>query len=106
MLKKVSDEPLEKYKARLRNKNINDVCWNKFASNLIYKAEEAGRNLILINPKNTSKMCSTCGNLVPKELKDRIHICNKCGLKMDRDKNASLNILRLGLESLREQVFA
>jgi len=62
--------------------------------------------LIKINPENTSKMCSACGKLVPKELKDRWHICPKCGLKMDRDKNASINILRLGLESLRGQANA
>jgi len=106
MLKNVEIDPSERYKERLKHKGMNDVCWNKFASNLIYKAEEAGRDLVLVNPRNTSKMCSVCGNLVPKELKDRIHICDKCGLEMDRDKNASINILRLGLESLREKVFA
>jgi len=37
------------------------------------------------------------------ELDERVHNCSKCGLKLDRDYNASLNILRLGLESLPQR---
>jgi len=106
---KNSDDPKDRQQynqEKQRHKNIHDVSWNRFSSLLVYKAEEAGRQLIKINPQNTSKMCSACGELVPKELKDRWHICPKCGLKMDRDKNASINILRLGLESLRRQANA
>ena len=58
-----------------------------------YKAEEAGGEVVLVNPKNTSQNCSGCGNKVPKTLKDREHICPYCGLEMDRDLNASINIL-------------
>ncbi|MDF0591950.1 zinc ribbon domain-containing protein, partial [Candidatus Methanocrinis natronophilus] len=47
--------------------------------------------------RNTSQTCSSCGTLVPKELADRVHICPRCGLEMDRDLNASLNIRTLGL---------
>ena len=84
------------------HKSIGEVAWKKFTDYLTYKAEEAGRNIVKVNPRNTSKMCSGCGVLVPKELKDRVHECPNCGLVMDRDLNASLNILRLGLESLCE----
>ena len=45
-------------------------------------------------------MCSKCGTIVPKTMNDRIHDCFICRLKINRDKNASFNILRLGLESL------
>jgi len=101
MIKKdKSKDNLEKHKDKLRNKNILDVSWSTLTQYLSYKAEEAGRDLILVNPRNTSKTCSGCGNLVPKGLNDRIHRCDKCGLDIDRDYNASLNILRLGLESL------
>lgn len=39
-------------------------------------------------------MCSSCGNIKDNiTLKDRVYICNECGLKIDRDYNASLNLL-------------
>jgi putative transposase len=65
------------------------------------KAEEAGRTVILVNPRNTSKMCSQCGKLVEKKLSERTHSCPHCGLAMDRDANAALNILQRGLQKLR-----
>ena len=40
------------------------------------------------------------GLKVPKSLSDRVHGCPQCGLVMDRDENAAINILRLGLQSL------
>ena len=46
-------------------------------------------------------MCSVCGKLTSKELSDRTHECDWCGLVMDRDLNASKNILRIGIDSLR-----
>jgi len=81
------------------NKSIGDVAWNQFIQFTAYKAECADRTVIFVNPRNTSKMCSRCGQLVEKTLADRIHHC-PCGLVLDRDYNASLNILRLGMESL------
>jgi putative transposase len=50
-------------------------------------------------------MCSVCGKLTSKELSDRIHECSWCGLVMDRDLNASKNILRIGMDSLRNVKF-
>jgi putative transposase len=81
-------------------KSIYDVAWKQFISFTTYKAAEAGRKVILVNPKNTSKMCSKCGQLVEKDLSVRIHSCLFCGLTLDRDLNASINILRLGLQSV------
>ncbi|AKB76628.1 Mobile element protein [Methanosarcina horonobensis HB-1 = JCM 15518] len=43
-----------------------------------------------------------CGMLVEKDLSERIHNCPFCGLSIDRDLNASINILRLGLQSVRK----
>jgi len=60
-----------------------------------------GTQVIFVNPKDTTKMCSVCGKLTSKELSDRIHECSWCGLVMDRDLNASKNILRIGMDSLR-----
>jgi putative transposase len=93
--------PIEMGKSRGMRKSIWDVAWTQFIRMTVVKAEEAGRRVILVNPKNTTKMCSTCGEIVPKTLRVRVHTCPHCGLVMDRDENATLNILQRGLQSLR-----
>lgn len=81
---------------KVLNKYINDAAWYQFFNFLLYKAEEAGRKLIKVNPKNTTQICSKCGKIVSKNLSVRVHDCLYCGLKIDRDLNAAKNILRLG----------
>jgi putative transposase len=81
-------------------KSISDAAWSQLITYTTYKAENAGRVVVLVDPRNTSKMCSGCGTLVEKSLSVRVHQCPICGLVLDRDENASNNILRLGLESL------
>jgi len=81
------------------NKSIADVAWNQFMNFTAYKAEDAGRTVIFVNPRNTSQMCSQCGEIVKKDLSVRVHICD-CGFTLDRDHNAALNILALGMQSL------
>jgi putative transposase len=66
----------------------------------LYKAEEAGRVCVLVDPEGTSQRCSRCGRVVKKSLAVRVHDCPICGLKMDRDENAAINILALGLQCL------
>jgi putative transposase len=88
------------------SKSISDVAWTQLRQNLSYKAEEAGKKVVAVNPRNTSQMCSTCGTIVPKDLNIRIHHCPVCGLKIDRDLNASLNILRLGMQSVEYRAYA
>lgn len=74
-------------------RSISDAAWSKFLGFLAYKAEKAGAHLIRINPRNTSRKCSGCGELVPKSLAVRTHACPHCGLVIDRDWNAAKNIL-------------
>ena len=81
-------------------KSILDASWNKLIQYTSYKAEDAGRNVVLVNPANTSQACSRCGQTVKKDLSIRKHDCPSCGLSIDRDLNAALNIVRLGLQSL------
>lgn len=78
-------------------KSISDVSWSRFIQFLSYKAENAGVTLAKVNPRYTSQICSSCGNVVRKCLQERTHKCS-CGLEIDRDLNASINILKLGLE--------
>lgn len=78
------------------NRNINDVSWNSFTNKLIYKAENAGRKVVKVNPANTSNTCSQCGIKHEINLNTRNLPC--CGIS--RDWNASINIKRLGMQSL------
>lgn len=77
-------------------KHIADASWNKLIQLTTYKAECAGGSVKLVNPRYTSQNCSRCGERVPKTLADRTHVCPKCGLIMDRDKNAAINICTAG----------
>jgi putative transposase len=91
-------------KSMVRNhclaKHIADAAWNKLVITTSYKAEWAGKRVELVNPSNTSQICSGCSQIVLKSLSERIHRCPFCGLTLDRDHNAAINILRLGLQSV------
>jgi len=80
-------------------KQIHDAGWNMFANMLAYKAEGAGCRVVFVDPKNTSKMCSRCGNIRDDfTLWDREYNCPECGLSTDRDLNSAVNILTKATE--------
>ena len=81
---------------RYLSKSIADSSWNMFFVLLSYKAEEAGRRVVKVPSRNTSQICSGCGKVVPKSLSVRVHQCPFCNTVLDRDLNASINILRFG----------
>ena len=74
-------------------KSVHDVAWAAFFSKLAYKAENAGRRLLAVNPRGTSQTC-TCGAKVSKELSDREHLCTACGLLAPRDAVSAQVILQ------------
>jgi putative transposase len=78
-------------------KHIQDHSWGKLIQFTRSKAEKAGKIVELVDARYTSQKCSKCGIMVLKTLADRTHLCPNCGLKMDRDINASVNIRTLGL---------
>jgi len=78
------------------NRSMADASLGRFLARLAGKAEEAGCEFVEVDPKGTTQQCSNCGRVVAKTLYDRIHAC-KCGLVMDRDLNAAVNILFRGL---------
>ena len=84
------------------NKGIGDVAWNMFANLIEYKAVDAGTQFVKVNPAYTSQTCSRCGSRSKKKLSDRIHKCSCCGFSLQRDHNAAINILTLGMQSLRK----
>ena len=81
-------------------KSIANVSWFEFRRQLEYKSEWYGRELI-IAPSNyaSSQLCSNCGNKSSqtKDLSCRTYICPVCGMEMDRDINASKNLLNLAM---------
>jgi len=82
-------------------KSIVDASWNRIIRYTTYKAESAGAVVVPVDPMNTSRRCSRCGS-IRKDLKlsDRIYHCNPCGLTIDRDMNAAMNIRDIGLAKI------
>jgi putative transposase len=80
------------------NKSIQDAGWAQLVQYTTYKAVNAGVSVLTVNPYKTSQVCSACKLEGPhKDLSERTHTCVHCGVVLDRDHNAALNILRLGL---------
>jgi putative transposase len=79
------------------NKSIMDAGWSQFIAFCEYKAANAGTvQVVSVDPKYTSQVCSGCGTIRKKELSERWHSC-ECGCELDRDHNAALNIKALWL---------
>jgi len=78
------------------HRNILDSSWGMFLQMLKFKAESADIKYVEVDPKNTSKMCSDCKSIKPMPTNIRTYIC-KCGLHLDRDYNAAINILNKAL---------
>jgi len=77
-------------------KSVTDAGWGSFLDKIAYKAEEAGRQFFRVNPSGTTQNCSGCGHKQVKTLSERVHNCDSCGLILDRDHNAAINILGAG----------
>ncbi len=91
-------------KNKYLSKSISDASWNKLRQFLAYKAENAGKLLITANPYGTTQRCSNCKNKVRKNLSNRMHKCNKCGLTISRDYNSALEIKDIAMKSLRQEL--
>jgi putative transposase len=81
------------------NRSIAQTGWAEFRVMLTYKAERAGRQLVVTDRwYPSSKTCSACGHrLVELSLGTRAWVCPGCGARHDRDTNAAKNILAAGL---------
>jgi len=81
---------------RRLSKAISNVAWSEFITYLKYKSNENQVQIVQIDKYfPSSKTCSRCGS-VKKDLtlQDRTYICTECGFEIDRDLNASINILK------------
>jgi putative transposase len=88
---------------RAFNRSLSDTSLGRLKQMIVYKAEEAGKIVCLVDPRYTSQICSQCGSFVPKALQERKHICPHCHLQISRDLNAAYNIQTRGLASLDRQ---
>ena len=75
------------------NRSIQEQSWGLILSQLRYKAEWAGRDFVEVNPRYTSRICSSCGQQTPQS-EYRTYACGVCGFTEDRDTNAALNVLQ------------
>ena len=85
-------------KSRL-NRNVIEQSWGIIAAQLQYKTQWYGREFVKVDPRHTSQMCSSCGVVASESRQDKMYKCGNCGLGMDADTNAAINILRRGLSA-------
>ena len=80
------------------NRSILDAGWGTLVSMLAYKAEDAGRQLVRVDPRHTSVTCSLCSHRDPANRVNQAEFrCRSCGHHTHADINAARNILRAGL---------
>jgi putative transposase len=79
------------------NRSISDAGWGVLLRFIAYKAEEAGRPVIAVDPRHTSQRCSKCGHIAAENrLTQAKFECQACGYVDHADVNAAVNILRAG----------
>ncbi|MFD9063046.1 RNA-guided endonuclease InsQ/TnpB family protein [Kitasatospora purpeofusca] len=80
------------------NKSINDAGWGVFLTILTSKAESAGREVIAVDPRNTSRTCPKCGHVAAENRPSQdIFHCVSCGHRAHADTVGAINVLRAGL---------
>ena len=83
------------------NRSITEQTWGVIRSQLTYKAEWAGRELVLVDPRFTSQRCSGCGVVSADNRQGKQYSCADCGMTEDADTNAARNILHKALAGRR-----
>ena len=82
------------------NRNVLEQSWGIIISQLDYKSQWYGREFVKVDPKYTSQTCSGCGVVASGNRQDKTYNCGSCGLRIDADTNAALNILGRGLSAV------
>jgi putative transposase len=78
------------------NRCIHDAGWGHLLAMISYKAESAGRTVIAVDPRNTSRRCAHCGHVAAGNRRGAVFRCLDCGHQAHADTNAAINILRAG----------
>lgn len=80
------------------SRRISEKGWGIRKRMLTYKSEETGGKVVLVSPRDTSKAFSRCGSVKDSlSLRERVYTFSKCGIEINRDLNAAINISRRGL---------
>ncbi|MEU7416706.1 RNA-guided endonuclease InsQ/TnpB family protein [Streptomyces antibioticus] len=80
------------------NRNILDVGWGVFLAILANKAESAGRTVVAVDPRNTSRTCPECGHVAKENRVSQAEFkCVACRHGANADVVGALNVLRTGL---------
>ncbi|MBD2609145.1 transposase [Scytonema hofmannii FACHB-248] len=87
-------------KNRKLSKSISDAAWTAFRDWVEYFGKVFGVVTVAVPPHYSSQNCSSCGKVAKKSLSQRTHQCPHCGFVLDRDWNAAINILELGLRTV------
>jgi putative transposase len=91
-------EPNGRRKKAGLNRSIRETGWGLFLRVLAAKAESAGRRVVTVDPRNTSRACSRCGHTAAGNRRTQADFrCLACGYRTHADVNAAVNILRAGL---------
>ena len=100
-------KPSNMVKNRHLAKSIADASWGMFFEWCDWVAKRDGKHFHQVPPHHTSQTCSECCQKSPIKLKlsERVFHCKSCGLKLDRDHNAALNILHRAACALRGEVW-
>ncbi|MFO7932075.1 MAG: transposase [Desulfosalsimonas sp.] len=96
------ENPGKNVKAKsVLNKSILNQAWSEFMRQLEYKLAWRGGDLVKISPRNTSQTCSACGHMSKNNRKSQSRfVCEECGLEINADHNAAINIQTLGQRGL------
>jgi putative transposase len=79
------------------NRSIHDAGWGKLVAMILYKAESAGREVVIVEPRYTSQRCAECGHrAASNRVSQAVFRCQRCGHFDHADRNAARNILRAG----------
>jgi putative transposase len=85
------------------NREILAAGWAQLLRFITYKAADAGRELIAVNPRHTSQTCHACGHVDAENRHATQFRCTSCGHVDHADINAARNILRAGLAHRHER---
>ena len=87
--------------SKLWGRKVNDLSYGKFTAMLEYKLKKRGKLLLKIGRFDpSSQICSKCGHRQRMPLEERTYLCTECGMSLDRDINAAINIRNFALRNV------
>ena len=85
---------------KMWGRKVSDLSYGAFQQMMLYKAVRAGKKVLKIGRfEPSSQICSKCGHRQKMPLDVRTYECPECGMMMDRDLNAAINLRNYGIRS-------